>query len=276
MGILKKLLLPCIFLGFTSSVNAEQWTSIFNGEDLTGWQTYVSYQPKDSNYSDPRDTPVRGINSDPKNVFSVEDGLLRISGEEWGGISTIDEYENFHLKFEVKWGEKKWPPRENLPRDSGVLYFATGKPGASMNHWMRSHEMQIQVGDTGDYHSLDHVIIDVNCGDANEGDWKFYRYDPDLPLCKDIASRVLKLGEFEKPIGEWDTIEVIANESIIIHKVNGHEVFRAFNSRQDVNGVILPLTKGKIEFQSEGAEVFYRNIQIKTIDESTKSANSII
>ncbi|GAC25578.1 hypothetical protein GMES_3300 [Paraglaciecola mesophila KMM 241] len=258
----------------TSSVNAsaealeisnsgDKWVSLFNGNDLQGWQTFVSYQPKDSKYQDPDYLPVRGVNNDPKKVFSVQDGLLRISGEEWGGISTIKEYENFHLKFDVKWGDKKWPPRENLPRDSGVLYFAVGEPGASMNHWMRSHEMQIQVGDSGDYHSLDGVLIDTHCGDANDGDWHFYRYAPDMPLCEDIANRVLKLGEYESPIGQWDTMEVIADNKVVIHKINGREVFRAYHSRQVIDGKQVPLTKGKIEFQSEGAEVFYRNIRIK-------------
>ncbi|ABG40371.1 protein of unknown function DUF1080 [Paraglaciecola sp. T6c] len=241
----------------------DEWVSLFNGKDLQGWYTFVSYQPEDSNYQDPDNLPVRGINNDPKNVFSVHDGMLRISGEEWGGISTIKEYENFHLKFDVKWGDKKWPPRENLPRDSGVLYFAVGEAGASMNHWMRSHEMQIQVGDSGDYHSLDGVLIDTHCGDANDGDWHFYRYDPDMPLCKDIANRVLKLGEFENPIGQWDSMEVIADDTMVIHKINGHEVFRGYQSRQVIDGEHVPLTKGRIEFQSEGAEVFYRDIRIK-------------
>ncbi|MGY0603883.1 MAG: 3-keto-disaccharide hydrolase [Paraglaciecola chathamensis] len=241
----------------------DEWVSLFNGKDLQGWQTFVSYQPKDSKYQDPDNLPVRGVNNDPKNVFSVQDGLLRISGEEWGGISTKKEYANFHLKFDVKWGDKKWPPRETLPRDSGVLYFAVGEPGASMNHWMRSHEMQIQVGDSGDYHSLDGVLIDTHCGSANQGDWHFYRYDPDMPMCKDIANRVLKLGEFENPIGQWDSMEVIADDTMVIHKINGHEVFRGYHSRQVIDGQQVPLTKGRIEFQSEGAEVFYRNIRIK-------------
>ena len=62
-------------------------------------------------------------------------------------------------------------------------------------------------------------------------------------------------------------MEVLADDKIIIHKINGHEVFRAFNSRQKIDGQIVPLTKGKIQFQSEGAEVFYRNVQIRMLDE---------
>jgi hypothetical protein len=42
------------------------------------------------------DKPV-GLNNDPKHVFTIvkENGenIIRISGEEWGGISTKKEYE---------------------------------------------------------------------------------------------------------------------------------------------------------------------------------------
>ena len=47
--------------------------------------------------------------------------------------------------------------------------------------------------------------------------FRVYRYDPDMPMCKDIANRVLKLGEFENPIGQWDSMEVIADDTMVIH-----------------------------------------------------------
>lgn len=40
---------------------------------------------------------MRGLNSVPRKVFTVVDGMLRVSGEEWGAVSTVNEYENFHL-----------------------------------------------------------------------------------------------------------------------------------------------------------------------------------
>jgi hypothetical protein len=243
-----------------------EWKSLFNGKDLSGWEPYVSYQPETNAHNLVSKHKPRGLNNDPKQVFSVVDGLLRVSGEEWGGLTSLDEFENFHLKFEVKWGKQKWPPRLDAPRDNGILYFAVGPQGAQSAHWMRSHEFQIQEGDSGDYHSLDGVIIDVHAGDTNLGDWKFYRYDPTLPLRKDIAARVLKLGNYEKPSGEWDTMEVITDGKTLIHKVNGHEVFRGFHSRHKVDGKFVPLTRGKLQIQSEGAETFFRNIQIKTLD----------
>jgi hypothetical protein len=39
------------------------------------------------------------------------------------------------------------------------------------------------------------------------------------------------------------------------------------NSRTvETDGTTKPLTSGKIQFQSEGAEAYYRNIEIKKLD----------
>ena len=262
---LKTLLAISVFISSNLYADEHPWKNLFNGKDLNGWETYISMQPP-TNQFNVKLTSIRGVNSDPKKVFSVVKGTLRVSGEEWGGLTSNEEFENFHLKFDMKWGEKKWPPREDALRDSGVLYYAVGPHGVQSGHWMRSHEFQIQEGDCGDYHSLDEALVDATVSDANEGDWKFYRYDPKAPLRTDIHTRILKLGNHEKPDGEWNTMEVIADGKTMIHKVNGHEVLRVSNSRQTVDGKVVPLTRGKIQIQAEGSEVFYRNIKIKSLD----------
>jgi hypothetical protein len=262
LGILGALLAASCAMAIGAETG--EWKSLFNGRDMTGWTTYVSMQPTTENMKVP--TSVRGVGNDPKKVFTVVDGMLRISGEEWGAMSTVGEYENFHLKFEFKWGTKKWPPREGVVRDSGLLYYAVGPEGAQSGHWMRSHEFQLQEGDCADYHSLDKVMVDAHVGDAATGDWKYYRYEPSLPLKKDIAARILKKDNFEKPSGEWNTMEVIADGKTLIHIVNGVEVLRVFNSRQVVDGKVVPLTRGKFSLQSEGSEAFFRNIAVKQLD----------
>ena len=72
----------------------------FNGKDLAGFYPFV------------RD---RGRN-DPKHVFSVRDGKIDISGEEFGGLTTQDEFRNYHLITEWKWGERTWAPRKKNAR----------------------------------------------------------------------------------------------------------------------------------------------------------------
>jgi hypothetical protein len=267
---MKKLLTKSALFGVmlvltcaASAADAGSWKSLFNGKDLTGWRSYVSMQPTTDGMKTP--TAVRGVDNDTRHVFSVVDGMLRVSGEEWGGLSTLDEYENFHLKFEFKWGTKRWSPRESVMRDSGLLYYAVGKEGAQDGHWMRSHEFQLQEGDCADYHSLDGVMVDAHVGEASQGNWKFYRYDPSLPLRTNLKSRILKQGNFEKPSGEWNTMEVVADGKTLIHIVNGHEVLRMANSRQVVDGKTVPLTRGKFSIQSEGAEAFFKNIVVKSL-----------
>ncbi|MDB4309667.1 DUF1080 domain-containing protein, partial [Akkermansiaceae bacterium] len=78
-------------------------------------------------------TPL-GLNNDPLKVFSViaEDGhkVLKITGEIYGGLTTKEEFENYHITMQTKWGEKKWEPRLCDKRDSGLLLHCVGKHGA--------------------------------------------------------------------------------------------------------------------------------------------------
>jgi hypothetical protein len=68
---------------------------LFNGKDLTGFYTFLV---------------GKGTNNDPDKVFTVADGMIRVSGQRYGGFITEKEYENYHLVVEWKWGEKMWPP----------------------------------------------------------------------------------------------------------------------------------------------------------------------
>ena len=38
-----------------------------------------------------------------------------------------------------------------------------------------------------------------------------------------------------------------------------------YHNSQVENGQVIPLTRGKIQLQSEGAEIFYRQIRIQSI-----------
>jgi hypothetical protein len=105
--------------------------------------------------SDGRNSKALGLNNDPKNVFSCKemDGetVLHISGEIYGALTSKNEYENYHLRLQYKGGEKKWEPRLERERDSGILYYCVGPHGAFWNVWMQAQEFQVQEGDCGDY-----------------------------------------------------------------------------------------------------------------------------
>jgi hypothetical protein len=68
------------------------------------------------------------VNSDPEKIITVGDGgVIRVTGKEFGYFATERSYANYRLSFEVKWGEQRWPPRENAVRDSGVLVHQIGE-----------------------------------------------------------------------------------------------------------------------------------------------------
>ena len=266
------LLLATISFGlnFQCTSDKSKWQSLLNGKDLSGWDTYNG--PAFDSSGNRIEGSHTGLNNDPLKVFSVvqEDGAeaLRISGERFGGISTQKEFENYHFRTEFKWGKQKWPPRKNQKRDSGILYHAVGPHGADYGFWMRSQEFQVQEGDCGDYWGVAGGVFDIP---AIKIDSANYRYDPAAsPLTFSEKSqqgrRCIKNPDVEKPSGEWNVLEVYCSGDTSVHVVNGVVNMILYRSRQSDNGTEKPLTKGKIQIQSEGAEVYYRRLEIRAIE----------
>jgi 3-keto-disaccharide hydrolase len=258
----------CLFIvcGATTvaAAGGKDWAPLFNGKNLDGWDTWLG-RPNG-------EKEVVGLNKDPKKVYTVVqvDGkpAVRISGEIFGAITTKHEYENYHLKLEFKWGEKKWPPRLKEVRDSGLLYHCVGPHGAAGSYWMRSQELQIQEKDCGDYWSVAGGIVDVE-GERKDGKgpviYKKGGTKYTVPSKESGGPRIVKHPDNEKPSGEWNTIELVTVGQTSVHIVNGKVVMILTASRHKMDGMEVPLTKGKIQIQSEGAEVFYRNIAIRPI-----------
>lgn len=251
--------------------------SLFNGKDLSGWYTYLrapeptsdvkGLKKEGNKYVEPL-----GLNKDPLNVFSVvkEEGesAIRISGEVLGVLITEKEFENFHLSLEFKWGKEKYPPRKNKKRDSGIMYYSTGKEGAKAGAWMRSMEMQVQEGDTGDMWCIDSTSTRVRTVKVEIDGAEHFQYDPEatfnvLNMKGDRYCQ--KSGDYEKAYGEWNRLDIYAYGRESVHLVNGQRNMHLTDIGQIINGEIVPLTKGKIQLQSEGAEIFYRNIAIQPI-----------
>jgi hypothetical protein len=267
--IINLTFLAMFFLLGATSHQSEKWQSLFNGSDLSGWETYLG--PSYDTISKKRNEQPIGLNNDPSGVFTVveADGenIIRISGENFGGISTLAEFENFHLQLQFKWGTLKWFPRKTAKRDSGIMYYATGPHGADGGNWMRSQELQIQEGDCGDCWACAGAIYDATAQKLSDN----YIYDKTgrlltFSLSSPNGRRCIKSTDGEKPSGEWNTVDLWCFKGTCIHMVNGVVNMVIQNSRQDDNGKEIPLTKGKIQIQSEGAEVFYRNIRISQIN----------
>jgi len=263
--------LSCIMaLSFTGSFRAkEKWISLFNGKDLSGWDTYIG-PPLDDAGKKLTDIPV-GLNNDPNHVFTVvDDGgekLIRISGESWGGISTKKEYQNFHVQLMFKWGSLRWGQKKNKKKDSGLLYFAVGDHGADYGAWMRSQEFQVEETNTGDYWGVAGGMEDIPAVKRSDSE---YVYNPSGQLYtfsadSKVGRHCIKNPDAENPSGEWNTIDLYCHGDTSIHVVNEKVVMVLYHSKQLENGKAIPLAKGKLQIQSEGAEVFYKNIRIQNI-----------
>lgn len=291
MSVRKSALAAVAVLGLlASSAAAQEWKVLFATKDdfAKNWDTWLGKPHKSAEVADLKKnekgeyTGPIGLNKDPLGVYTVVevDGApaIKITGQVFGAITTKEEFENYHLSFEVKWGEKKWPPREGAVRDSGLLYHCVGPDGAGSGFWKKSFESQIQENDFGDFYSVAGVIVDV------EGEFKMVkRVDPKTKQEREVkggltykkggekvtgwTGRIIRNPLSEKKHGEWNTVELYAVGQTAVHVNNGVANMVMTGLRHKVDGKEVPLTKGSIQLQSEGAEVYYRNIKIRPIKE---------
>jgi hypothetical protein len=216
-----RFLFISFFVLFFINTYSQNFKPLFNRKNLDGWYSFLKNN---------------GKNNDPDTVFSVSGGLLHITGKEFGYIVTEKSYINFHLVAEFKWGEKKYPPREDKPRDNGILYYVVPEDKV----WPKAIECQVQEGDCGDFWLIDSVTIVMD----------------GIRTLPTKNTRIIKKKDNEKPTGEWNRIEVIAKDGKVTHIVNGVVV----NEAEDAS-----LRSGRIIIQSEGAEIWYRKIELKEL-----------
>ena len=226
--------------------------SLFNGRDLDGWYTWL----KDNKLAD------------PNKVFSVQDGVIRITGEEWGGIATRQMYRDYHLVVEWKWGGPTHGIRDGKARDSGILVHGVGEDGAASGTWLESIESQVIEGGTGDFILVagkrqPSMTVEVRKAPNGEVYWQeggeslardrgrfdWYASDPEW---KDVTGFRGK-QDVENPVGEWNRSEVICDGDTIKNILNGKVVNY---------GVNVSHTFGKIQLQSEGAEILIRRVEL--------------
>jgi len=226
-----------------------------------------------------------GLNNDPLHVFTIEmqngKPVLHVSGEVFGGYTTKKEFGNYHLRAEVKFGENTYAPRKGAKKDNGFLYHGQMPHGQFWHVWLRSQEFQVQEGDMGDFYALAGTAMDIHAKKKDTTARSRWIYDPNAAIHSfassgtpanassgTSANNVAHLaGNFENPHGEWTTLDLYCFGDKAIHVINGHVVMVLENSRTaETDGTSKPLTSGKIQFQSEGAEAYYRNIEIRKID----------
>jgi hypothetical protein len=232
------------------------FVKIFNGSNWDGW--YLKIKSGDSIVA--------------KQVFAIEDSMVHVfnsafpdsfklgTGENdtHGMFYTNKKFSKYVLRFEYKWGEKIANNFNEWQYDAGVYYHVFND-----KIWPEGFEFQIrydhtkQRNHTGDlirsattykwFPSADTTVFvsPTNGGVAqNVEGWMHYASTP---------------KQFNGNNGEWNVCEIIVmGYQYAIHKLNGEIINMATD---------LSVGEGIIGFQSETAEILYRNIEMKEFDQ---------
>jgi Domain of Unknown Function (DUF1080) len=237
---------------------AAGWVRLFNGRDLDGWYTFLQKHGKDK---------------DPDRVITIEDGAIHlykhaVDGSEvvMGYIATQKEYGDYHLRFQYRWGEKKFQPRYKLKRDAGLYYHILGPDAV----WPTALQFQIEETDAGDLLALYGFAvdswIDPKSRDAQQAIFQAPEQggEPRVLGGRGIGYQKRLPGAFERD--GWNTVEVIVRGDTTSHILNGQVVNRGRNIRYadpKLPGSIQPVTRGRIALEIEAAEIDFRDVEIQ-------------
>jgi hypothetical protein len=243
---------------------------LFDGKSLANFDTWL----------------VDHHDKDPERVFVVVDQIdggpaIRISGQVWGGLLTKQAYRDYRLTVEYRWGGVTWGERKTRTRDSGLLLHAQGRLGNTGKDfngpWLRSIEFQIIEGGVGDilpvagYNEQGEQLrpsVTVKSRKDRDGESVF---DPNgeprvyssgrinwWGRSEDWADRLGFRGpqDVESPGLEWTRLEAVVEKGNLTYYVNGKLVNAGTESSW---------TEGRIMIQSEGAEIYFRRIDLEPI-----------
>jgi hypothetical protein len=256
----KPLRLLLAFAAMTASVHAAEgkWIPLFNGRDLTGWTPKISGHP---------------LGENTKDTFRIEDGILKVSydnydkfDQQYGHLFTNIAYSRYIFRCEYRFTGKMMadaPHYVNL--NSGVMIHSQSPQSMGLNQGFPS--------------SLEFQFL------ADEGKGK----RPTANVCtpgtnieiggKLITEHIVQSTSPTFPADEWVKIEieVHAGEEVI-HRVNGVEVLRYQKPQLDPENRVSPggellnagaaklLEYGFIALQAEGQPVWFRNIELKSLE----------
>ncbi len=246
MSLSRTAVLALLAFGW-SCATASSEAALWNGRDFSGFYTFLESS---------------GRKGDPQLVFTINDGVIRVSGREYGYLATEREYSDYALRLDFKWGEATWPPRERNARDSGLLFHMQGPDKV----WPRSIEFQIIEGGTGDVILIDRASMDfdpallarfsepnMRSDDGSRIVRGRINWEQRAPEWKDVLG-FRAAPDLERPHGQWNTLDLHCRGDRFAYWVNGVKVVEGSGARP---------SKGRILLQSEGAEIHFRNITLR-------------
>jgi len=196
--------------------------TLFNGKDLKGWHSYSAQQTKP-------DTAL----------FHIDNGTLKAYGKYQGYIISDRSFKDYYkLSVDFRWNTDSTADRINNKRNSGVMYnVPTGYPDGL---WPLGIQFQLKENATGDFILLKDVTLKINGTTTEPG--------------KSVTAKRLK--DTEKPVGEWNQLEVVYDHGHCTQRLNGEVVNEGFESST---------TEGRVMLLFEGFPIDFRNVTISTL-----------
>lgn len=165
---------------------------------------------------------LRDHNVDPETVFTFKNGFLNISGNPFGYMRTKEIYSDYKLHVEYRW------PVEAT--NSGVFVHCQ----LPDTIWITGIECQLQAGNAGDFACVGETDMKERIDKTRKG-----------RMIKKMAPTS------EKPVGEWNNMDIICKGNTIEVTVNG-----VLQNK----GTEVSLSKGFISLQSEGKDIQFRSV----------------
>jgi hypothetical protein len=246
--------------------------ALFNGSDLAGWDVFLGPAER-VNGTYPAIGSAVGLNNDSASIFTVQqiDGApaIRVDGRIWGTLTTKAEYANYHLHLEYKWGDIRWPVGKPDWRNNGILYHSYGPFGAVDQTWMEAIEMEMIPGQVAGVNPVSlnsqfRTTVGRDLSIQSDSKRRFMPGGRDVVIGTEGYEFVQGTSDPERPIGQWNSIDLYVFGDRAIHVLNGVPVVSAYGITGGKDH--LPLTQGKIQLQSEGAETFFRNVTLQQIE----------
>ncbi len=170
--------------------------------------------------------------ADPSKTWTVKDGIIVCTGQPLGFFYTDKNYKNYVLEYD--WQYK---------RPEGLTNDATFKGNSGCLVHIHNPEQPVTGG-------VWPQCIEVQGMNLNHGMLLFLKTKGTMTYDRPARDKATK------PVGQWNTTEITCKADCSISaKINGTPV----SSGQS------ELTEGMIGFQSEGAEIHFRNIRIKQL-----------
>ena len=171
----------------------------------------------------------------PDSLFVISKGVVHLAGPNPGYLMSDDVFSDFELTAEFRWVKEPGEPYAKKKKNSGLMYYVPVEQSDTL--WPKGIQFQIKEKSTGDFILLQGVTMIVNDS----------VYGPGRSVV------VKKLEGSELPVGEWNSIKIIADGDKCIQYLNGMLVNEGEQASEK---------KGRILLQFEGYPIDFRNIKL--------------